>query len=66
MAAARELEHDPEHRALAILELRAYARAKAAVDRAETPGEVTMTPMVGWVMRVAAEKIRLATEATGG
>lgn len=66
MAAARELASDPEHRALAILELRAYARAKAALDRAEQIGDVPMTPMVEWVMQVAAEKIRLQREAQGG
>jgi hypothetical protein len=66
MQAAQELERDPEHRALAILELRAYARAKAALDRAEKMGDVPMTPMVEWVMKVAAEKIRLRREATDG
>jgi hypothetical protein len=40
--------------ALDVLELRAYARAKAALEAAEKPEDVPRTPAVGWVGEVQA------------
>jgi len=66
MVAARELEEDPEHRVLAVLELRAYARAKTAIDQAQSAADAPTGPMVEWVGTVAAEKIRRRHEGEGG
>lgn len=48
-----ELEHDPDHMALTILQLRAYAQAKADYDRIEDAEQferaVKWNPMVATV-----------------
>jgi len=56
--AARELTEDPERRAVAIMELRAYARTKAAIDAAQKPDDEPTGPMAEWVWRVKAERMR--------
>lgn len=43
---------------LDILELRAYARAKHALERAQSEQEVPQTPMVELVWRVKHELLR--------
>ena len=56
--AEHELVTDPEHRAVRILELRDYARAKAALASARNDAEAPTGPMVDWVKRVLVERIR--------
>lgn len=47
-----ELEDDPDRTALRILELRAYARTKAAVDAAKTADEMPTGPMADLVQEM--------------
>jgi hypothetical protein len=49
---------DPEHRALAIMELRAYQRTKAAIDAAKNTKDEPQTPMAEWVWQVRVEQMR--------
>ncbi len=54
-AAVNEIMDDPNNYALDILELRAYQRAKEALDNAKKPTDVPKTPMVEKVWEVQAE-----------
>lgn len=57
-AAVRELETDPEQRVLRIMRLREYARARAAIDRAQSAAEMPTGRMVEWVTKAQAELVR--------
>jgi hypothetical protein len=57
-AAIRELTEDPERRALAIMELRAYVQTRAAMNAAQKPEDVPTGPMADWVKRVMAVRVR--------
>jgi hypothetical protein len=56
--AVRELLDDPERRALSILELRTYARTKAAIEAAQKPEDVPTGPMAAWIKRVMDARLR--------
>jgi hypothetical protein len=56
--AIRALTEDSERRVVAIMELRAYARTKAAIDAAPKPEDEPTGPMADWVWRVKAERMR--------
>jgi len=59
--AVRELTEDSERRALTILELRAYANTKAAVEAAKMPSEVPVGRMADLVQRVEVDVWRART-----
>lgn len=63
--AVRELMEDPTQLALDILELRAYARAKAALEQAERPEDVPRTRMVEEVWGVLHELLRRKRAGAG-
>lgn len=65
-AAVRELEEGIPGLAYDVMELRAYARAKAALDAAEKPEDVPTSPMVARVWAVMAEIHRRRRGAKGG
>jgi hypothetical protein len=50
--AVQELTGDPERRVVSILEMRGYARTKAAIDAAQKPEDVPTGPMATCVKRV--------------
>ena len=55
----QELSDDPEQLAVQILELRAYARTKALVDRAKDANDVPQgDALVGRVIRTQAAILR--------
>ncbi len=57
-AAINELFDDPSGMAIEILELRAYARAKEALDNAKSKNDVAGSPMVDLVMEVQEELVK--------
>ena len=57
-AAITELMDDPAGLALDIIELRAYARAKDALDNAKSKNDIPGSPMVDTVMEIQAELAR--------
>lgn len=50
-----ELENDPDELVLRILDLRAYAHAKATIDAAKDKTDLRMTPMIQTVWRITQE-----------
>ena len=56
--ALTELLDEPRGMALDILELRAYARAKEAMDNAKRKEDIPDSPMVGQVWEVQHELMR--------
>jgi hypothetical protein len=57
-AAVNELFDDPGGMAIEILELRAYARAKEALDNAKSKNDVPSSPMVDKVMEIQSELVK--------
>jgi hypothetical protein len=57
-AAVNELFDDPSGMAIDILELRAYANAKEALDNAKSKNDVPSSPMVDMVMEIKAELVK--------
>lgn len=65
LAAREELEADPDRMAVRILERRAYARTKAAIDAATEPGQVPKGPMADQVLEIQAQILRERRAARG-
>jgi hypothetical protein len=61
-AAVRELMNDPAQMALDIIEFRAYARAKEALDNAKKPEDVPDSPMIEMVWLVQEEMLKRRKE----
>ena len=57
-AAVEEVKRDPGHLAETIVLFRAYARAKAVVDRAKDARDIPDTPMTDLVTQHEAELMR--------
>ena len=57
-AAVTELLDDPTGMAMEILELRAYSRAKEALDNAKSKNDVPDSPMIDMVMEIQAELVK--------
>jgi hypothetical protein len=64
--AVRELMNDPSNLALDIMELRAYSRAKEALDNAEKPDDVPNHPMIDRVFEVQYELLKRRKEGENG
>lgn len=60
--ALRELEDDPQRLVLDVMELRAYARAKAALDNAKEPGDMP----TGLMAEIVAENTERVIRARWG
>ena len=58
-----ELEHDPDQLVLTIMQLRAYARTKAAMDRAKTAEEAPTGALADLVMDITTDLVREAIAA---
>ena len=58
LVAVQELMEDPQQLALDVMELRAYSRAKDALDQAKSAKEEPKGPAAEWVWRVQAELLR--------
>lgn len=56
--AVRELMDDPAGLALDVMELRAYARAKEALDSAKKAGDEPTGPMADMVWEVMSELLK--------
>lgn len=63
--AVRELLDDPQQLALDVMELRAYARTKDALDNAKRPEDEPSGPMVEVVWDVMNELLRRRREEGG-
>ena len=61
--AARALMEDPERRVLAMMELRAYTRIRAAINAMQPGDKAPEGPMAEWVKKVMAVRVR---ERMGG
>lgn len=59
----RALLDDPEHLALEIIELRAYARTKEQLDAAKRAEDAPRGPVADLVMDIQAEIFRRRKEA---
>lgn len=57
-AALRELMNDPAQMAIDIMELRAYARTKEAIDNAHSDKDIPASPMVDQVFSIQAELLK--------
>ena len=60
--AMKEILDDPSQMAFDIMELRAYAAAKEALDNAKKESDIPKSPMVEKVWEVMGELVKLRKE----